>query len=102
MGGLALQAVTPKHLQDLYAELLVSGRIDGSGGLSARSVRLANQVLRLALERAASWRLIDPNPATARLELPRMQHRPMQTWSAEQARAFLVAPRVTGWGCCGR
>ncbi len=91
LGGLALQAITPKHLQDLYAELLVSGRTDGSGGLSPRSVRLAHQVLRLALDRADNWRLIARNPAAARLDLPRMQHRTMQTWAAEEACAFLEA-----------
>jgi integrase len=91
VGHLPLQDVTPKHLQDLYAELLASGRVNGSGPLSARSVRLAHQVLRLALERAADWRLIARNPAAAKLDLPRMQHQPMQTWTAEEARHFLAA-----------
>lgn len=66
IGGLRLQSVTPKHLQDLYAELLVSGRVNGSGGLSPRSVRLAHQVLHMALNRAAEWRMISRNPASAR------------------------------------
>lgn len=91
LGGLPLQAVTPKHLQDLYAELLVSGRADGSGGLSPRSVRLAHQVLHLALDRAADCRLIARNPAAARLDLPRMARPTMQTWTGEEARRFLVA-----------
>lgn len=91
LGDLALQSVSPKHLQDLYAELLVSGRADGTGGLSSRSVRLAHQVLRLALERAVDWRLIARNPAAARLDLPRMQHQPMRTWTAPEAREFLSA-----------
>lgn len=36
IGAVPLQALTPKHLQDLYAELFTRGRVDGSGGLSAR------------------------------------------------------------------
>ncbi|HSH61054.1 MAG TPA: N-terminal phage integrase SAM-like domain-containing protein [Acidimicrobiales bacterium] len=64
IGAVPLQALTPKHLQDLYAELLVSGRANGTGGLSARSVRLAHQVLHLALDRAADWRLITRKPAS--------------------------------------
>jgi len=91
IGGLAVQAVTPKHLQDLYTELLESGRTDGTGGLSPRSVRLAHQVLHLALDRAADWRLIARNPAAAKLDLPRMARRTMETWTADEARRFLAA-----------
>ncbi len=91
LGGLALQALTPKHLQDLYAELLVSGRANGAGGLSPRSVRLAHQVLHLALDRAADWRLIARNPAAAKLDLPRLVRPVMKTWTADEARRFLTA-----------
>ena len=91
LGGLPLQAVSPRHLQGLYAELLAAGRADGSGGLSPRSVRLAHQVLHLALERAADWRLIARNPAAAKLDLPRMARPRMTTWTVEEARRFLGA-----------
>ena len=91
IGGLRLQSVTPKHLQDLYAELLVSGRVNGGGGLSPRSVRLAHQVLHMALGRAAEWRMISRSPASARLDLPRMGHKSIETWTAEEARRFLEA-----------
>lgn len=89
IGGLRLQSLGPTHLQQLYADLLESGRTDGGGGLSPRSVRLAHQVLHLALGRAAEWRLIARNPAAVRLDLPRMQRQPLQTWSADEARRFL-------------
>jgi integrase len=89
IGGLPLQKVAPKHLQDLYTDLLKSGRVDGEGGLSPRSVRLAHQVLHLALERAADWRMIVRNPAAAKLDLPRMVRPPMRTWSADDAKCFL-------------
>jgi integrase len=91
VGHLPLQAVTPKHLQDLYADLLASGRVHGNGGLSPRSVRLAHQVLHLALDRAADWRLIARNPAAAKLDLPRMRRPAMKSWTAEEARRFLSA-----------
>lgn len=90
LGGVVLQALTPKHLQDLYAELLVSGRANGTGALSPPSVRLAHQVLHLALDRAADWRLIARNPAAAKLDLPRMVRPVMKTWTAEEARRFLT------------
>ena len=42
IGGMRLQAVTPQVLQRFYAELSASGRENGSGGLSPRSVKLAH------------------------------------------------------------
>ncbi len=98
IGAVPLQALTPKHLQDLYATLFTSGRVDGTGGLSARSVRLAHQVLHLALDRAADWRLIARNPAAARLDLPRMRRQPMQTWTGKEARDFLEATAMDRLG----
>lgn len=91
IGALKLAQVTPQVLQQLYSELGVSGRQDGNGGLGARSVRLVHQILHLALGKAVEWRLLAVNPADARLGLPRMASKQMQTWSAEEARAFLLA-----------
>lgn len=91
IGAVRLQAVTPKHLQDLYAALLVDGRHDGSGGLSPRSVRLAHQVLHLAMQRATDWRLIARSPAAVKLDLPRMERSAMQTWTPEECGRFLGA-----------
>ncbi len=91
IGGLPLQAVTPQHLQALYRLLLESGRADGTGGLSPRSVRLAHQVLHSSFERAVDWRVLPRNPAAARLDLPQMKRAALVTWTPEQARAFLTA-----------
>ena len=65
-----LQAVTPQVLQRLYAGLSESGRHNGNGGLSPRSVKLAHTVLHLALGRAALWRLIPGNPDALKLDIP--------------------------------
>lgn len=51
IGGLRLQAVTRQVLQRMYGELSVSGRLNGNGGLSPRSVKLAHTVMHLALGR---------------------------------------------------
>lgn len=93
IGGMRLQAVTPQVLQRLYAELSESGRHNGNGGLSPRSVKLAHTVLHLALGRAALWRLIPGNPAALKLDLPRQVRREMTTWTAEEARRFLDATK---------
>jgi Phage integrase, N-terminal SAM-like domain len=38
LGGLALTKLQPAHISQAYAKALASGRRDGSGGLSARTV----------------------------------------------------------------
>ena len=64
IGEVTLQALTPKHLQDLYTELLSSGRAKGKGRLSPGSARLAHQVIHQSLERAVDWQMLARNPAT--------------------------------------
>ena len=91
IGGRRLQDLKPIDLQRLYAELESSGRSDGSGGLGARSVRMAHQVMHLSLETAAELGLIVRSPAEAKLSLPRMSAPKVDTWTDVQARAFLDA-----------
>jgi integrase len=94
IGGYRLAAVTPEVLERLYGELERNGRVDGTGGLGPRAVRLAHQVLHRSLGQAAKWRRIPANPADAGLHLPRQTRKPFRTWSDEEARRFLAA--VTG------
>jgi len=39
LGTIELQRLTPAHLTGFYRSLLTSGRLDGGGGLSAKSVK---------------------------------------------------------------
>jgi Arm DNA-binding domain/Phage integrase, N-terminal SAM-like domain len=52
IGAVRLQALTPLHLDTMYAALLESGRADGHGGLSPRSVRYLHAILSHALNDA--------------------------------------------------
>ena len=90
LGATRLQAIGPGDLNSLYAQLLTSGRQDGKGGLSARTVRYIHTILRRALETAVRWNLIPRNPASI-ADPPRASGRQheMRTWSAEQVRTFL-------------
>ncbi len=90
IGALRLAQVTPSVLQTLYIELGESGRKGSGEGLGSRSVRLAHQVLRQSLEKAVAWGLIRNNPAAASLELPRLETKPMRTWTVPEARRFLA------------
>jgi integrase len=50
-------------LNRLYAQLLVDGRADGTGGLSVKSVRETHVVIRKALEDAIRWGMAQRNVA---------------------------------------
>lgn len=82
LGSILLNKLSPLAIQDFYADLL-------AGGLSSSTVSLYHGVLHRALDQAVKWRLIPHNPANA-VDAPRPNPPEMQTWTAEQARAFLV------------
>lgn len=63
LGGARLQAVRPIDLTRFYTDLLESGRRDGRGGLSAKTVRNIHQVLRKALDDAVGLLYLRSNPA---------------------------------------
>ncbi len=68
LGNLELQKLRATHLDALYAELLTSGRRNGKGGLSPRTVRYAHSVLSKALSDAERAGLVARN--VARLASP--------------------------------
>jgi integrase len=90
IGGLRLGTLTPARLSTLYGELLKSGRLKGSGGLSPRSVAYTHRVLTHALKDAVSWGLLARNPA-AHVDPPRVARPEMQVWSQEEVQRFLQA-----------
>ncbi len=90
IGGLRLQRLQTMRIEALYAELLKSGRHDGKGGLSPKSVRLVHVALRRALGAAQARGLIVTNPA-ATAEPPRPSRPELSTWTAAQVRGFLAA-----------
>ena len=54
IGSIRLAELTPMHLRSLQAELLANGRVDGTGGLSARSVASCRRTLKKALKDAVA------------------------------------------------
>lgn len=65
LGSVPLQKLTPVHLNGFYADLVREGRSDGTGGLSARSVRYSHTILRRALADAMKWGRLTRNVADA-------------------------------------
>ena len=90
IGDVRLVELSPMHLRSLQTELLRSGRVDGTGGLSPRSVASCRRTLKQALKDAMRWGLIARNPMEA-VDPPRVVDAEMAIWSDVQARAFLAA-----------
>lgn len=83
IGHLALDKLTPQHVQALM-------NAQTKTGLSPRSVQLTRATLRRALGQALKWSLVSRNVATL-VDPPRSVRKPVQPLTAEQARAFLAA-----------
>ncbi len=97
VGDLRLQQLDTATIDRLYAELIVSGRASGKGGLSVSTVRHVATILRMSLNAAVRARKLQFNPALS-AQAPRHNAtgRPeMTTWTAEQLARFLHLERDT-------
>jgi integrase len=63
LGGLRLQKIKAADIEAWHTTLLQSGRKDGKGGLSARTIGHAHRVLSKALDDAVRHGLLASNPA---------------------------------------
>jgi integrase len=70
----------------------VEGRVDGQGGLSAKTIRLVHGILYQSLEAAVRRRRIAYNVCRD-VALPRVERQEMLTLSAEQAQWLLVTAK---------
>ena len=101
IGNIPLEKLTTMDLQKLYRSLLTKGRVERieaenqPSGLSAKTVRNINQVISSALDLAVAQKIIPSNPTDA-CELPKVEHREMQTIPEEQLQAFLAEAKATG------
>ena len=92
LGTIELQRLTPAHLTGFYRSLLTSGRLDGRGGLSAKSVKNIHGALHPALKDAVRWGYVARNVADA-ADPPKVITPEMQVWSPTQLRTFLTYVR---------
>ena len=88
LGGLALAKLQPAHISQAYAKALASGRRDGKGGLSARTVTHMHRVLREALQQALAWQLLARNPADA-VKPPKVERKQLSTYDIQQTAELL-------------
>src|SRR5215510_13349876 len=88
LGGLMLTKLQPAHISQAYAKALASGRRNGTGGLSARTVTHMHRVLREALQQALRWQLLARNPADA-VKPPKIERKQLNTYDIHQTAELL-------------
>jgi integrase len=62
LGEVRLQKLRPTQIQDFINNCRKDGRLNGEGGLSARSALHIHRIFKLALKQAVGWKLISSNP----------------------------------------
>jgi integrase len=94
IGATALTKLRPEGIAAAYAKALATGRRDGKGGLSPRTVHHMHRILKQALEHAVRWRILARNPADA-VDPPKVERKKMSALDAAQTAALLAHFRET-------
>ena len=81
LGGVQIQKLAPRHVQDLHQWILAKG-------LSNQSVVHAHRVLALALKHAVSLDVIPKNPAEL-VSPPKPEPKAINVWDLDNIRRFL-------------
>jgi integrase len=84
----------PEQISQAYAQALASGRRDGKGGLSPRTVHHMHRILKQALGQGVKWGLLKRNPCDA-VDPPRVEKREMMTFDTAQSADALSEMRRT-------
>jgi hypothetical protein len=84
LGAKQLTRLLPIDISEAYAKALETGRRDGKGGLSPRTVHHMHRVLYSALSQAERWKLIGRNPAALleKRDRPKIERKPVATIDA--------------------
>lgn len=94
LGNRPLKDLTPLDIQAYYSRELASGRLDGSGGLSRRTVHHHHRLLFQALKQAVKWRILAINPAEA-VEPPKPEKPDIEVLDNEELGKLLNVARPT-------
>ena len=88
LGMIPIQQITPVMIQNFYNQKFESGRADGKGGLSAKTIRNLHNMLHQAMEQAKVNGLILHNPADNAV-IPKQEKKEMRVLSVEEQRRLL-------------
>lgn len=85
-----LRELRPEHLQKLYNSKFQNGKVDGTGGLSARHIRYIHVIIHSSLEQAIKNQLVLRNVSDA-TTLPRQVKKEIQVFTVEEQKKFIEA-----------
>ncbi|MFC3207402.1 tyrosine-type recombinase/integrase [Aquamicrobium soli] len=94
IGDVILSKLKTDKIDAAFSKMLTSGRRNGKGGLSPRTVHHARRVLIKALGQAVTWERLTKNPAQATTP-PKVERKKMLAYDAEQTALLLEAFRPT-------
>ena len=94
IGDLVLAKLKTDKIDAAFSTALQSGRRDGNGGLSPRSVHHMRRVLIKALAQAVTWERIVKNPAVATTP-PKVERKKMLAYDAAQTATLMAEMRPT-------
>lgn len=94
LGNIYLEDIKPLHLQNLYDKLLIDGRKDKKGGLSARTVLSIHRIIYSSLHQAVKWQLLIRNVAD-NVEPPKAKKYKANYLTDEQTEQLLKVSKNT-------
>jgi integrase len=92
IGAIPLAKLKPEQISEAYAKALATGRRDGEGGLSPRTVRQMHAIVKSALAQAVKWEILARNPAAV-VKGPKVGRAAMQTYDLDQTAQMIEAAR---------
>ena len=99
LGEVILTQLQPIQISQAYAKAVESGRRDGRGGLSPRTIHHMHRVLRQALEQAMKWNKLVKNPCDLleKKDRPKIEKKAVATLDAAATMKMLEAARESRW-----
>jgi len=94
LGGVQLVKLRAEGISTAYGRALKSGRRDGGGGLSPRTVHHIHRVLSQALKQGRVWKAITDNPADL-VKPPRVERKEMHVIDTDETVDVLETARGT-------
>ncbi|WP_058301792.1 site-specific integrase [Gorillibacterium timonense] len=92
LGDLELGQITPRHIQNLYNDILEAG------SLSGENLQKVHTLINESLKKAAGWDMIIKNPAAV-VDRPSAQAKEMQYWTETDSQLFLEAAKDDRYYC---
>ncbi len=96
IAGITLQKLSTDDLQEFISFLQKSGKLDGSGGLSSKTIRNMMQMMKSALKQVVGNQLIWSNPAEY-CQLPKVQSKEKVFLTEGELARLLAAAKDERW-----